>query len=96
LNVFEQGLFISLLGIGITFLALAALIVLIHILHLVFGSRTIMERDAPITTTMEIATDDRAIAIAAAWWYIQQKNRGSLGKRLEDTPGGWWNSPSKK
>ena len=56
--------------------------------------RTIMERDAPVTTTMEIATDDRAIAIAAAWWYIQQKKRGSLGKRLEDTPGGWWNNPS--
>lgn len=84
----NQGITISLLGIGITFLALAVLIGLIHLLQFLFkpGESDPFEVDE---SEIDENEEQRAVAIAAAWWYLNQKRAGSLGKLLERPPGRW-------
>jgi Na+-transporting methylmalonyl-CoA/oxaloacetate decarboxylase gamma subunit len=89
-TLLQQGLTISLLGIGITFLALAALILLINLLHFIFRSQQREESVQHSTAVDSERQDEYAIAIAAAWWYLQRKKGAGLGKRLENIPGKWW------
>ena len=93
MNELSQGITISVLGIGITFLALAVLIGLIHLLQFLYkpGERNPFEVDE---TERDENEEQRAVAIAAAWWYLKHKRAGSLGKLLERPPGKWRGNPA--
>ena len=83
----SQALLLSLLGIGITFLALGSLILIIFILRWLFRSEN---------TSSGAAEDERkrrqlavAIAVAVCLQDDDRKQDLSLGQRLESPPGPW-------
>lgn len=82
----QEGLQLSLYGVGITFLTLGALILLIRALVWLGGSET---PSAP-QGEAEPSEAEHTAAIAAAWWYLNQQTRGQLGQRLTEKPGPWW------
>jgi len=99
-----QGLQISAIGIGLTFFALAVLILIMILLDRLFRS----DGGAPARETMgsrleslgagvlrerdaqeeEVAV---AIAVALAFLGLQVGERGSLGNTLAEDKGAWWN-----
>jgi Na+-transporting methylmalonyl-CoA/oxaloacetate decarboxylase gamma subunit len=83
----NQGLLISLYGIGITFLVLASVILLIKFLLALFPAKT-----TAVVQEAETKTDPNiphVVAFAAAWWQAQRRDK-SLGRRLQEPPGKWW------
>jgi Na+-transporting methylmalonyl-CoA/oxaloacetate decarboxylase gamma subunit len=90
---FNQGLLISLYGIGITFLVLAVVILLIKLILFLFPDRI----QAAIPEQQDNASDPNiphVVAFAAAWWHSQRKDQ-SLGQNLEKPPGKWWHQTHK-
>jgi Na+-transporting methylmalonyl-CoA/oxaloacetate decarboxylase gamma subunit len=89
----NQGLLISLYGIGITFLVLACVILLIKLILALFPAKTTV-----VAQTAEASTDPnipQVVAFAAAWWQSQRKDQ-SLGRRLQEPPGKWWNRTNQE
>lgn len=89
MDTINQGLLISAYGIGITFLVLFAVILLIKLILLLFPSRPL---PSPDVTEVESGDPNipHVVAFAAAWWQQRSKTNPSLGKRLENPPGKWW------
>jgi hypothetical protein len=89
-GTFSQGLSISFYGILITFIALTVVILLIRLLLLLFPAKTDTE-PAFSRPPEEDPNLPHVVAFAAAWWLKQKSGNLSLGERLEDSPGKWWN-----
>lgn len=90
MNLFEQGLLISFLGMGITFATLGVLIFFIRLLRWVFPA----EGPAPLATQSSMPDEvevERRVAVFAALWFWQNEQRRSptLGRRLEQGRGPW-------
>lgn len=94
MNMLNQGLMISVLGMGITFSTLAVLIFLIHMLRLIFPA----QKQLPIkgqTSLADKEEGERRVAIFAALWFheLDQHQSSELGRRLEQPRSSW--SPPK-
>lgn len=94
MGTFVDGLSISFYGILITFIALTVVILLIRLLLVLFPSSARVETSAS-TSPENDPNLPHVVAFAAAWWLKQQRDRSSLGERLESSPGKWWNKPKK-
>lgn len=93
----QQGLVISLAGVTITFLALGGLIGVIYLLEWIFRVMPDEEEGKPPSEIeAPILKHNRAVAIAAAAWYLQQKKARHLGKRLLEPRGEWWKAIDEK
>ncbi|MBI3159129.1 MAG: hypothetical protein HYZ26_05985 [Chloroflexi bacterium] len=97
MTTLEQGLFLSALGMGLTFAALAVVILLILLLQGLFPARRPVHK--PIHAPRYAAAErERQAAIAAAVWYLstqmqaRSKVDAALGQRLESGPGPYWQS----
>ncbi len=88
MNNFDLGITISFLGVGITFLVLGVLILLILGIQKIFPHR---ELSVGGKNEDELMPIERKVAIAAAWWYLHNKDALQLGKTLEHPPRNWWN-----
>lgn len=92
----SQGLLLSLMGVGVTFAALGVLILMIYVLQVLFPAaqppgEASDHSKAP--TVDDEAKKERAVAVAAAWWYLQSEHSeksAELGKLLEKPRGAWW------
>lgn len=88
MNPINQGLTISLFGIGITFLVLILVILLIRLIVYLFPAKR-TPRTAAVEQTSADPNIPHVVAFAAAWWLNQRKDP-DLGRRLEEPPGRWW------
>lgn len=86
---YTLGLTISLYGIGITFLALGAVILLIKLLLWLFPAKT-TGKTSQFTSPDEDPNISHVVAFAAAWWSQRQPVDHSLGANLESPHGNWW------
>jgi sodium pump decarboxylase gamma subunit len=97
-DVLEQGLWISVIGLTILFIAMGLLFVLMMLLERLSRSRTqpVSQAEAAFTrdtTTPEQAKNDEiaaAITVAVAYLRGQERGKSSLGSSLETGPGQWW------
>ena len=99
-NVIVQGLIISVIGIGLTFLALGILILVMILLDRLFSDKK--EGDSAETEPVEKTAvgpparntvDEEivaAIAVALAQVRSLESREGGLGATLEEAPSGWW------
>jgi Na+-transporting methylmalonyl-CoA/oxaloacetate decarboxylase gamma subunit len=90
-----QGLFISILGAGITFLALGLLVLVIYILRWVFQKKGVR---ATINDPVE---EERrrlaaAIAVAVSLQEVDEIHLPGLGQTLEGPPSRWWHPRAPK
>lgn len=91
MDLFTQGLWLSVLGISVTFGALGLLIGVIALLKWLFPARRVEPRPAA-AAEHEAAENERRVAILAALW-VYQHSRGdlpldpNLGQRLQSPPG---------
>ena len=86
----ENGIQLSIYGIGVTFAALLGLIGVIGVLNWLFRAR----ENSDLNIESEDREDERVVAVLAASWYLSQKRSGSLGESLEVPRGKWWNRPA--
>jgi sodium pump decarboxylase gamma subunit len=89
-NIYIQGLMITVVGITLTFLALGLLILAMNLLQRFFRdsepAEPVVEAAAvPDTQEAEIAA---AIATALAYW--RSKSQSGLGATLPVGPSPWW------
>jgi sodium pump decarboxylase gamma subunit len=95
LNPISQGLYISALGLLITFLALGILILIMVGLKRLFPYKAEAEEDIA-ETTIEVQVDESedealvAAAIATAIQYFGASGKNSLGANLARGRGAWW------
>ncbi len=97
-ELLEQGLVLSVLGLGLTFSGLALLVVLMILLERIFRSRKLVPdapaTDAPKSPSLARDTQDEEIvaAIATALTYVRslEVSQGNVGASLEKGPGRWW------
>ena len=97
-DLLEQGLWISVIGLSILFIAMGLLFVLMMLLERLTRGRTqpVIQKEAPLnrdTTALEQAKKDEiaaAIAVAVAYLRAQDRGKSSLGSTLEAGPGQWW------
>jgi len=93
MNLFWQGLTISLLGLGLTFAALGLFILAMVLLKRLFPEAPKAE-EQPVTSALSQASDEDEIAaaIAAALSHLQSLEicRSGLGEALEAGRGRWW------
>ncbi len=98
-QLLEQGLTLSILGLGLTFFGLALLVVLMILLERIFRSRNLVPdtppTDAPKRSSLARDTPDEEVvaAIVTALTYFRslEVSGGNLGTSLEKGPGRWWN-----
>ena len=98
MEAFSTGLQLSLYGIVITFLALGLLILVITLLQVFFPAPQKEEETTPVSAESVPESKDskhRVVALAAAWWYWQNKRSSDLGKQLETGPGKRWRKKEK-
>ncbi len=91
MDLLGQGLWLSVLGMGVTFGALAVLIVVILLLKRLFPVRSAVVAPAA-AAAHEDAEAERRVAILAALWVYQNQHRSqpmdpNLGVRLQSPPG---------
>lgn len=97
-DVLEQGLWISVIGLTILFIAMGLLYVLMMLLDRLSRGRTqpVTQAETALTgetTTPEQAKNDEiaaAITVAVAYLRGQERGKSSLGSTLEAGPGQWW------
>jgi Na+-transporting methylmalonyl-CoA/oxaloacetate decarboxylase gamma subunit len=88
MTLIQQGLTISGLGVVITFLALGLLIGVIYLLKWIFR---VIPADVDLAEIEPLRmARERAVAIAVAAWYLDNKRARSLGERLTRKRGNWW------
>lgn len=94
---FSQGLEVSLLGLGITFLALGVFILIMVVLQKFFPGKEEAAEEQPaeeavVAVEIADASEEGAIiaAIAAAVAYARRSGRGRLGETLAQARGNWW------
>ncbi|MEN8242432.1 MAG: OadG family protein [Chloroflexota bacterium] len=92
---YNLGLTISMFGIGITFLALTAIILLIKFLLWIFPAKPEKQPTQGITSDLDLNIAHVA-AFAAAWWSRQEPANSSLGDNLEKAHGNWWANSSNQ
>jgi Na+-transporting methylmalonyl-CoA/oxaloacetate decarboxylase gamma subunit len=98
-----QGLQISVIGMGLTFFALALLVLVLVLLDRLFrtkgGAPTLgefkpgdVEPYAAEPGATEVQDEEVAVAIAVALSYLglQELDRGALGDTLAHDRGAWW------
>jgi sodium pump decarboxylase gamma subunit len=107
LNDLSQALTIGLLGMGLTFAALALLLLVIVALNRVLSAPRIAARETqavrPATSAAhagerELEEEEIAVAIAIALSHLRSLDicRAGLGARLEAGRGRWWGPTSLK
>ena len=98
MNVIEQGLSLSVLGIGLTFAALGLLILAMFMLERIFRTRRLIPEERspeemPVASSlawdMEEEETVAAIAVALAYLRSLDMSRSELGEALEAGPGPW-------
>lgn len=87
MDAIRQGVLLSVYGIGVTFVVLGALILLIRVLLSAFP---VTEAEEHPTEDPYPAEEEAHVAVAAAWWYLNQPGNSGLGTRLEEGRGPWW------
>jgi sodium pump decarboxylase gamma subunit len=91
-----QGLAISMMGMGITFAALAIFIGIMVVLQRLFPveakhveeTEQAEERETVNTLARDTSEQEIAVAISVALAHLYSQN--NLGKSLEDGGGPWW------
>ena len=89
MNPIAQGLYISLLGLATTFIALGLLVLVILFLNWLFPVKSIASLEE---TESHDEETKRAVAIAVAVSLaasVEEAHPG-LGELLEEPPGRWW------
>ena len=88
---FTQGLLISVLGIGVTFVALGTLILIINVLQWIFPVR---KDQLKSKASEEEGDEEIAAAIGAAIALLDNKKKfgADLGQLLQRPSGGWRNT----
>ena len=91
----NQGLEISVLGMGLTFAALGLLILLMVLLERLFRPKPAAAVEPPLLTDPVAAQTEEeeiaaAIGIALIYLQTQANERAALGSRLEAGRGAWW------
>jgi Na+-transporting methylmalonyl-CoA/oxaloacetate decarboxylase gamma subunit len=95
-DLLKQGLEISALGMGLTFAALAMLILMMIVLERLFRPKAAAGQDTPapsiMTSTDHSEEEEIAAAIGVAYSYLQNDTtpQQSLGSTLEAGRGAWW------
>jgi len=98
MNAIEQGLRLSVLGIGLTFAALGLLILAMFTLERIFRTRRLIPGErvpemTPVASSlawdMEEEETVAAIAVALAYLRSLDMSRSELGEALEAGPGPW-------
>jgi Na+-transporting methylmalonyl-CoA/oxaloacetate decarboxylase gamma subunit len=99
LDSLQKGLEVSLLGILITFAALAVFILIMVVLQRLFPSEQTdasakNEEQPQVEVQIEEIGEDAAVvaAIAAALSYLQARSQSSLGSSLHEGRGNWWSA----
>ncbi len=96
-----QGLQLTAAGLGLTFGALALLILAIVVLQRLFGTRPLLPSERRVTektagSSLARDTEDEeivaAIAVALAHFRSLDICRSGLGTALEKEPGAWWHA----
>jgi sodium pump decarboxylase gamma subunit len=90
-----QGLTISLIGMGLTFLALGLLILAMILLERFFREEEPVEEAVPqeeisVSAQAETEAEEIAVAIATALAYWRSVSQSGLGTTLEAEPSPWW------
>ena len=95
----QKGLEVSLLGILITFLALAVFIQIMVVLQRLFPAEQTdasakNEEQPQVEVQIEEIGEDAAVvaAIAVALSYLRARSQSSLGSSLQEGRGGWWSA----
>ncbi len=97
-NLYIQGLTISLLGMGLTFLALGLLIIAMIVLERYFRdeepaepAETAVFPEESLVMGPETTEDEEiAAVIATALAYWRSIEQSGLGSTLESEPSSWW------
>jgi sodium pump decarboxylase gamma subunit len=98
MNLYVQGLTISVLGMSLTFLALGLLILAMILLERFFRDQEPAAEAAPVkksnANSLARSSEDEAVvaAIATALAYLRSQEicEASLGSSLESGPTRWW------
>ena len=101
MNLYLQGLQVSLMGLVITFLALGVFIGIMVILQRLFpapkeeapqlsGGEEEILRELSVTTAVDSEEAEVIAAIAAALDALQSAERSRLGESLQEGHGLWW------
>lgn len=98
MNIYLQGLMISLIGLLTTFMVLGVFILIMIVLQKLFPVKPEVQEageveeiaSAAVVTTDAATGDDQAViaAIAAALAYF--RNQSNLGNTLYEGRGNWW------
>ncbi|MCA9974586.1 MAG: OadG family protein [Anaerolineales bacterium] len=98
-DLLQHGLEISVLGLGVTFLALGLLIAGMSLLTRVFPAKPDTRVDIPETAvspeTTPVPDPEVAVAIATALALAQGRRQGQLGALLETDRSPWWYLPQQ-
>jgi sodium pump decarboxylase gamma subunit len=98
MNIYVQGLTISVLGMGLTFLALGLLILAMIFLERFFRNQEPSAEAEPVkksnTNSLARSSEDEAvvvaIATALAYLHSQETCETGLGSSLKNGPTRWW------
>jgi sodium pump decarboxylase gamma subunit len=98
-ELIRQGLWLSIVGLGLTFAALGVLIGAMTLLERIFRTRPLVPaergiKETPVVSSLTRDTEDEeivaAIAIALAHLRSLEISRTALGTALEEGRGSWW------
>lgn len=99
-ELFVQGLEISILGLGLTFVALGLLIAMMRLVTYLFPAKTAVRTETAVSShvlpTPADPDTEVTVAIAAALALAQERRQSQLGALLETGHRPWWYRAAKE